>query len=229
MFLFNLKQISQQNKLQNSMQFLVYFVRLGERLGYRVIWRRLQHKGFVVPRNAVMLAMRILRPYDVNQRRKRRLHRRAYIAPGPNFAWHIDGYDKLKQFGFAIHGCIDGYSRKLLWLEVGPTNNKPEVTALFFVRTVLQLEKAPCIVRCDRGTENVHIERIQKFIRKDHIDDFANENSFIYGKSPANQRIESFWAILRRQCAGYWIDMFKGMQLYGLIDTSDPLHIECLR
>ena len=23
--------------------------------------------------------------------------------------WHLDGYDKLKPYGFAIHGCIDGY------------------------------------------------------------------------------------------------------------------------
>ena len=23
--------------------------------------------------------------------------------------WHVDGYDKLKPFGFPIHGCIDGY------------------------------------------------------------------------------------------------------------------------
>ena len=33
---------------------------------------------------------------------------------GPNYAWHIDGYDKLKPYGFALHGCIDGYSRKIL-------------------------------------------------------------------------------------------------------------------
>lgn len=26
----------------------------------------------------------------------------------PNFLWHIDGYDELKPYGFAIHGCIDG-------------------------------------------------------------------------------------------------------------------------
>ena len=26
----------------------------------------------------------------------------------PNFIWHCDGYDKLKPFGIAIHGCIDG-------------------------------------------------------------------------------------------------------------------------
>jgi hypothetical protein len=38
------------------------------------------------------------------------------INPGPNFAWHADGYDKLKPYGFPIHGCIDGFSRRLIWL-----------------------------------------------------------------------------------------------------------------
>ena len=33
--------------------------------------------------------------------------------------WHVDGYDKLKPFSFAIHSAIDGYSRKILWLHVG--------------------------------------------------------------------------------------------------------------
>ncbi len=29
-------------------------------------------------------------------------------SQGPNHVWHIDGYDKLKPFGFPIHGCVDG-------------------------------------------------------------------------------------------------------------------------
>ena len=35
---------------------------------------------------------------------------------------HYD-YDKLKPFGFAIHGAIDGYSRKRFWLHIGSSNN----------------------------------------------------------------------------------------------------------
>ena len=27
---------------------------------------------------------------------------------GPNFIWHVDGYDKLSHFNLCIHGCIDG-------------------------------------------------------------------------------------------------------------------------
>ena len=33
--------------------------------------------------------------------------------------WNVNGYDKLKPFGFAFHGAIDGYSRKMLWLHIG--------------------------------------------------------------------------------------------------------------
>ena len=53
----------------------------------------------------------------VNLRKRRRLRRRSYANPGPNFRWHIDGYDKLKPHGFPIHGAIDGFSRKIIWLK----------------------------------------------------------------------------------------------------------------
>ena len=33
---------------------------------------------------------------------------------GPNHIWHLDGYDKLCPYGFAIHGCIDGYYKHIL-------------------------------------------------------------------------------------------------------------------
>ena len=34
------------------------------------------------------------------------------MIKSPNYVWHADGMDKLKPFGFAIHGCIDGYVDK---------------------------------------------------------------------------------------------------------------------
>ena len=56
-------------------------------------------------------------PSGSAKRRIKKLKRRLHQSPGPNFCWHIDGYDKLKRFGFPIHGCIDGFSRKLIWLD----------------------------------------------------------------------------------------------------------------
>lgn len=54
---------------------------------------------------------KIIDPESVDRRKKHKLIRRHYVNPGPNFMWHIDGNDKLKPYGFAIHGCIDGFSR----------------------------------------------------------------------------------------------------------------------
>ena len=193
------------------------------------MWNRLRTKGVVISRESVRLALRFLDEEGVQIRHRRRLRRRSYANPGPNFCWHADGYDKLKRFGFAIHGCIDGFSRKVLWLHVGPTNNHPQVTALYFVRTMLELKKMPTLLRCDRGTENVHLEKIQKFLRKDGTDAFSGMNSFLYGRSTANQRIESWWSVLRKQLANFWINRFKDMQEIGILNIDDPVHVECLR
>ena len=50
---------------------------------------------------------------SLHQFQRRQLHR-----PGPNYLFHADGFDKLKPFGFGIHGCIDGYSRRIMRLKV---------------------------------------------------------------------------------------------------------------
>ena len=201
----------------------------GQCLGYKTMWGRLKSKGINVQRNVVRQALLVLDPNGVAERRRKRLKRRNYVNPGPNFVWHIDGYDKLKPYGFAIHGAIDGYSRRILWLEVGPSNNNPNVIAKNYLEAVLQLNTLPCILRCDRGTENVHLARIQPFLRRDHDDMFSGNDSFIYGKSTGNQRIESWWSILRRQNANYWMNLFKDMITIGLFNPSDPIHIHCIR
>ena len=53
--------------------------------------------------------------------------------------WHLDGYDKLKPFGFPIHGAIDGYSRRILRLRVMCTNNDPQVIAGFYIQCIKQI------------------------------------------------------------------------------------------
>ncbi len=55
-----------------------------------------------------MMLLAILDPQGTAQRKTQRLNHRIYLNKGPNFLWHMDGYDKLKPYGIAIHGCIDG-------------------------------------------------------------------------------------------------------------------------
>ena len=91
----------------------------GSVVGYRAMHQRLiNNRRLVVTREVVRYVLRILDPEGVNLRSKHRLRTRTYHAKGPNYLWHIDGYDKLKPFGFCTRGAIDGFSHRVLWLEV---------------------------------------------------------------------------------------------------------------
>ena len=79
---------------------------------YHSVWHTLQMEGIQVPRETFRILVTELDPVGIQERRKRSLRRRTYHTPGPNYVWHVDGYDKLKPYGFPVHGCIDGYSRK---------------------------------------------------------------------------------------------------------------------
>ena len=83
-----------------------------------------------IDKETVRLCLKILDPSGVALRIFRRLQRRAYLSAGPDHIWYIDGYDKLKPRGFAIHGAIDGYSRRIFWLHVSASNNNPSDIAL---------------------------------------------------------------------------------------------------
>ncbi|CAC5420135.1 unnamed protein product [Mytilus coruscus] len=134
--------------------------------------------GFNIPRDTVSQLMKIIDPDGVKCRLSRKLRRRQYASPGPNFAWHIDSYDKLKRYGIAING---------------------------FSRYMAVKEKA------DFGTENVYVANMQKFLCRNHNDEFAGDKSYLSGKSKHIQRIERFWGILIKQMVQYYMDLFADL------------------
>lgn len=77
---------------------------------------------------------------------------------------YFQGYDKLKPYGFPIHGCICGYSRRILWLELVTSNNDPNITARLYLDSVQKLKGCPRVVRSDCGTENCLIAAMQYFL-----------------------------------------------------------------
>ena len=48
----------------------------------------------------------------------------------------MDGNDKLRPFGFYVHGCIDGFSRNIIWLHVANRSKDHAVIAYYFLKTV---------------------------------------------------------------------------------------------
>lgn len=62
--------------------------------GYRSIWHTLKLEGMQVPRDVVEQIVRELDPDGCEERKAKRLKRRRFVSPGPNYSWHVDGYDK---------------------------------------------------------------------------------------------------------------------------------------
>lgn len=202
---------------------------VGENRGYRSIYQHLIEKGIQIPTRLVRAALKELDPSGVERRTKHRLKRRVYRTNGPNDVWHIDGNDKLKPFGFCIHGGIDGFSRKIIWLAVSDTNKNPFIIAHYYTSAVKTLCAVPKLIRGDRGTENVNVCGIQRFLRRNHHDSWSGWNSFKYGKSVSNQRIEQWWSYLKRNTTQSWIDYFKDLRDQGLYDDSNNIHVEALK
>ena len=191
-----------------------------------MIHQKLRQRKLVTDRETVRIAMRSLDPEGETARSCHRLQRRVYNARDPNYVWHIDGYDKIKRYGFAIHGAIDGYSQKILWLKVLVSNNNPKMIGTLYLNYVSQSKIAPRIVRSDRGSENVIIAGLQRYFLRST--NFAN-SSFKFDSSAANQRIESWWSIMRRSRLNWWINFFKDLRHQGDFDATIAYHVDALR
>ena len=189
--------------------------------GYRTLWHTLELEGLRVPRIVVQEILKEIDPEASELRRAHRLKRREYHNPGPNYAWHIDGYDQLKPWGFPIHGAIDGFSRKILWLQLTRSNNSPDNIAKFYLGAVNEFNGCPVELITDLGTENGFAAAIQSYFRNNH-------DSHRYVPSTRNQRIECWWSHYSKNRSMWWRSYFTDMESRGLIDLSYELSKECL-
>ena len=141
---------------------------------------------------------------------------------------HIDGHDKLKSFGFSLHGCIDGISRRLIWLEVSSSNKKPEIIGKFYLDAVRQLQNIPKKLKADDGTEHVIIQPIHIFLR-DSVGDKNSVNSFSIVPLTHNQRIKGYWSKPLQDRIGWWQDFFRNMIDLKLLNPACRVLVDGLR
>ena len=189
--------------------------------GYRTVWHTLQLEGWQIPRSVIANLLKEMDPDGTEFRKARRLKRRKYRNPGPNYAWHIDGYDKAKPWGFSIHGAIDGFSRKMLWLKVCRSNKSPNVIADFFLNAVVEFKGCPVELVTDLGTENAIVAAMQSYFRD-------NPDAHRYVPSPRNQRIESWWSYLSKTRLIWWRNFFSDLESSGRLNLCDELDRESL-
>ncbi|KAA0710510.1 hypothetical protein E1301_Tti012592 [Triplophysa tibetana] len=119
--------------------------------------------------------------------------------------------EELDKYNIIIFGGVDGYSRKVLYLNAA--NNNRALTAYNFSVGV-QKFGLPSRVRGDQGVENVQIARFMFTSRG------TDRGSFISGKSVHNQRIERLWRDVRIMVTSKYLEMLHSLESEGLLDIS---------
>lgn len=143
---------------------------------------------------------------DAVERRTRDMqrHRKAYIVPGPNFVWSIDGYMKLEPYGIEIYAGIDAYARYIIWTYVGITA-RTEVSVLKqFLDVVEDVQLQSRIVRSDQGPETVLLAEAHHRLLRAYDPNIPLEECYYYGTGVKNQRIEAWWTQLAKEQLFKW-------------------------
>ena len=198
-----------------------YTSRHGRTTGQVLIMGYLHSLGLRVQRARVRNSMARIDPANSALRWGAAVYRRRYKVPWANSLWHLDGHHSFIRWGLVIHGCIDGFSRRIIYLHCSSNNLSSTVLSLF-LNAIEKDGLWPSRIRVDQGVENVLV--CEAMVEKQG----EGRASFFAGPSTHNQRIERLWRDVFRVVGHYFYYIFYAMEDSGILNTTNPLHMFAL-
>ena len=134
---------------------------------------------------------------------------------------HIDSHQKLIRWKLIIHGCIDGYSRLVIYLHCC-NNNKAETVKAQFLQSI-SIFFWPRCVHSDHGIANIEVTR--EMLKKSR----TPSKPFLIGLSVHNQRTERLWKDVLHYLWNYYIDLLYIMEANEILYPLKEVHLLALQ
>ena len=168
----------------------------GQLLGYRAMnqKRRCEH-GIKVPCSLVYNVMMEMDPEGQAQRsliKKRKRRANLFSTDGPLYVVSLDGHDKLCgyqnwTFPLGLYGCIDSFSRKMLFLYVCQSNSSSHIIARRYFDFLYDTRVLPKFLRIDKGSETGKMTTLHAYLTSKLSVMEDPTDSVIYGPSNTNK------------------------------------------
>lgn len=91
---------------------------------------------------------------------------RKYQVPWPNCLWQLDGHHSLIRLKIVVHGCMDVYSGRIIFLRCSANNLAETALKLFLDAIRMGGNLWPSRIRVDRGVEPMQSHDISLGRRK---------------------------------------------------------------
>ena len=180
----------------------------------------LHRSGICVPRSRLRASIHRVDPEGVVERARRTVKRRVYSVPCSNYVWHIDSHHKLIRWRLVIHGAVDGYSRKIMYL-VCATNNEADTVVHNFSNAVCSFG-LPDKVRSDKGGENVQVWRYTLHYHE------MDPACVVIGSSTHNERIERMWCDVKRCVGQIFHQLLYSLEGDCMLDPLNEVDLFCV-